>query len=109
LQGVPLTCLNDAQQAGVMPILELYAGTMRDDIAAAAVAKVREIGLDKLHFAWAGSPEPGRPHYFRVHGPPALIEYDNTQDGANLVHSVWIDPQSVFGRDLLKVHYLGAH
>jgi hypothetical protein len=44
-----------------------------------------------------------------VHGPTALIEYDNTQDGANHVHSVWIDPQSLFGRDLLKTHYKGAH
>jgi hypothetical protein len=44
-----------------------------------------------------------------VHGATALIEYDNTQDGANHVHSVWIDPASLFGRDLLKTHYKGAH
>ena len=62
-----------------------------------------------MHFAWAGSPAPGSPHYFRIHGPAALVEYDNTQNGANHVHSVWIDPQGVFGRDLLKAHYQGAH
>ncbi len=92
-----------------MRILELYAGTMRDEIAAPTLAKVREAGIDALHFAWAGSLARGRPHYFRVHGPTALVEYDNTQDGANHVHSVWIDPQSLFGRDLLKTHYQGAH
>jgi hypothetical protein len=108
-QGVPLARLNEAQRGGVMRIVELYAGTMREEVAAAAVAKVREAGLETLHFAWAGSPAPGRPHYFRVHGPTALIEYDNTQNGANHVHSVWIDPQSLFGRDLLKAHYQGAH
>jgi hypothetical protein len=108
-EGVPLARLNEAQRGGILRILELYAGTMREEIAAPALAKVREAGLEALHFAWAGSLARGRPHYFRVHGPTALIEYDNTQDGANHVHSVWIDPQALFGRDLLKAHYKGAH
>ena len=108
-EGIPLARLNEAQRAGIMRILELYAGTLRDEIAAPALAKVREAGVEALHFAWAGSLARGRPHYFRVHGPTALLEYDNTQDGANHVHSVWIDPQSLFGRDLLKTHYQGAH
>lgn len=108
-EGVPLSRLNDAQRMGVVRILELYAETMREDVATAALARVREMGLEKLHFAWAGSLAPGRPHYFRIHGPAALVEYDNTQNGANHVHSVWIDPQGMFGRDLLKEHYQGAH
>ena len=108
-EGVPLSNLNDAQRMGVMRILELYAGTMREEVAAAALTRVREGGFDKLYFAWAGSLAPGHPHYFRIHGPTALVEYDNTQNGANHVHSVWIDPQGMFGRDLLKAHYQGAH
>jgi hypothetical protein len=108
-EGIPLARLNEAQRSGVMRILELYAGTMRQEIAQPALARVREAGLEALHFAWAGSLARGRPHYFRVHGPAALIEYDNTQDGANHVHSVWIDPQTLFGRDLLRAHYRGAH
>jgi hypothetical protein len=108
-EGVPLARLNDAQRTGVMRIFELYAGTLREEVAAVSLAKVREAGLDTLHFAWAGSLAPGRPHYFRMHGPAALLEYDNTQNGANHVHSVWIEPDSVFGRDLLKAHYQGAH
>ena len=108
-EGIPLARLNEAQRSGIMRILELYAGTMREEIAAPVLAKVHEAGIDALHFAWAGSLARGRPHYFRVHGPTALVEYDNTQDSANHVHSVWIDPQSLFGRDLLKTHYQGAH
>jgi hypothetical protein len=108
-EGVPLARLNEAQRGGVMRILELYAGTMRAEIARPALAKVREAGVDAMHFAWAGNLARGRPHYFRVHGPAALIEYDNTQDGANHVHSVWIDPRNLFGRDLLRTHYRSAH
>jgi hypothetical protein len=108
-EGVPLARLNEAQRTGVMRIVELYAGTMREELAAASLARIREAGIDGVHFAWAGSPAPGRPHYFRVHGPQVLVEYDNTQGGANHVHSVWIDPHTLFGRDLLRAHYQGAH
>jgi hypothetical protein len=108
-EGVPLARLSEAQRGGVMRILELYAGTMRAEVAAPAMAKVREAGVETFHFAWAGSLARGAPHYFRVHGPTALVEYDNTQDGANHVHSVWVDPKDLFGRDLLERHYRGAH
>ena len=108
-EGIALAHLSERQRDGVMRILELYAGTMREEIAAAALSRLRQAGVERLHFAWAGSLARGRPHYFRVHGPTVLVEYDNTQDGANHVHSVWIDPDAVFGRDLLQAHYQGAH
>jgi Protein of unknown function (DUF3500) len=108
-EGAPLSRLNAAQQAGVMHILQLYADTLRAEVAAVAMARIKEAGIDSLHFAWAGSLEPGTPHYFRIHGPSALLEYDNTQNGANHAHSLWIDPQGLFGRDLLKAHYRDAH
>jgi Protein of unknown function (DUF3500) len=108
-EGAPLSRLNAAQQAGVMTILQLYADTLRPEISAAAMARIKEAGVDSLHFAWAGSLAPGAPHYFRIHGPSALMEYDNTQNGANHAHSLWIDPQGLFGRDLLKAHYRDAH
>ena len=34
-----------------------------------------------------------------------LAEYDNTQRGANHVHTVWRDPRADFGRDVLAAHY----
>jgi hypothetical protein len=108
-EGIAVSQLSEPQRDGVLRILELYAGTLREEIARPALARLRQAGLERLHFAWAGSPERGRPHYFRVHGPTVLVEYDNTQNGANHVHSLWIDPDSVFGRDLLRAHYQGAH
>ena len=38
-----------------------------------------------------------------------LIEYDNTQNGANHVHAVYRDFTEDFGEDLLKKHYEEAH
>ena len=95
-----------------MRIIEEFIGTMRP--AEAERARIREAGIEHIHFAWAGSLEPRQPHYYRLHGPTLLIEYDNTQNEANHIHSVWHDPGRDFGADLLRRHYehlphAGAH
>jgi hypothetical protein len=55
-----------------------------------------------------GGIEPGQGHYYRIQGGDFLVEYDNTQDGANHIHSVWRDKRGEWGRDLLAEHYRGA-
>ena len=93
-----------------MRLLETYARNMRADLAEAELQKIREGGLERVHFAWAGPLDPTRPHYYRLHGPTVLIEYDNTQNDANHIHSVWHDPRNDFGADLLRAHYqMGSH
>ena len=63
-------------------------------------------GVEELHFAWAGGTTIEQPHYFRIQGPVTLIEFDNAEDNANHVHSVWRDPSNDFGADLLMQHLL---
>ena len=92
-----------------MALIETYVRNARPDVAQTELDKLTAAGIDTLHFAWAGSQTPGRPHYYRVHGPTFLIEYDNTQNGANHVHSVWHNPSNSFGQDLLRAHYESAH
>jgi hypothetical protein len=67
--------------------------------------RIRKAGDDQIHFAWAGGLEVGQPHYYRIQGPAFLMEYDNTQNNANHVHTVWRDLQNDFGGDLLREHY----
>ncbi|WP_202919315.1 DUF3500 domain-containing protein [Saccharothrix deserti] len=64
-----------------------------------------ESNLDVVHFGWAGDVAPGEPHYYRLTAPRLLIEYDNTQRGANHAHSVWRDPSGDFGIDPLASHH----
>ena len=70
---------------------------------------MRQANPSLIHFAWAGPIEPGKADYYRLHGPTLLIEYDNSQNDANHVHSVWHDPVRDFGLDALKAHYDHGH
>ena len=64
---------------------------------------------DEIRFAWAGETAPGGPHYYRLQGPRFLVELDNTQDGANHIHTVWRDPDGDFGDDVLADHHRVHH
>ena len=74
------------------------------DIAADRLARLKKAGVEKIGFAWAGETERGKKHYYRVQGPTFLVEYDNTQNDGNHIHSVWRDFDGDFGRDLLREH-----
>ena len=93
-----------AQRALLMKVVEAYTGAMADDIAADRMARLKKAGLEKIAFAWAGEAERGKKHYYRIQGPTFLIEYDNTQNNGNHIHSVWRDFTNDFGRDLLREH-----
>ncbi len=69
-----------------------------------SMAKIKAAGMDKIRFAWMGEVEKGKKHYYSVQGPTFLIEYDNTQNNGNHIHSVWRDFNGDFGRDLLREH-----
>ena len=64
-------------------------------------------GPDPTTFAWAGSLERGAGHYYAVRAPTFLLEYDNVQDDANHVHTVWRDLRGDWGADLLAAHHAG--
>jgi hypothetical protein len=102
--GVAYSQLNDDQKQQVANLVREYADRMRGELAAADLERIKASGWDKVQFAWAGGLELGQPHYYRVQGPTFLIEYDNTQNNANHVHSVWRDLTSDFGEDLLGKH-----
>ncbi|HKT79644.1 MAG TPA: DUF3500 domain-containing protein [Vicinamibacterales bacterium] len=88
----------------LMKLITAYSSAMTDDVANDRMEKIRKAGIDKVAFVWAGDAERGKRHYYRVQGPTFLIEYDNTQNDANHIHSVWRDFDGDFGRDLLREH-----
>ncbi|HEX8913780.1 MAG TPA: DUF3500 domain-containing protein, partial [Humisphaera sp.] len=103
--GVPASELTPEQRDVLLTLIEAYARWHRPELADQELRKIHVAGFDKVCFAWAGGTDVGQGHYFRVHGPTFLIEYDNTQNNANHVHTVWRDPANDFGEDILKKHY----
>ena len=77
--------------------------------SAVAGAQIERAGWDKVSFAWAGGIEKGQGHYYRLQGPTFVLEYDNTQNNANHIHTVWRDFLNDFGEDALKKHYQSGH
>lgn len=109
-EGLSVGRLNEARRDGVIALVRAYADRLRPDLAERELVRLGEAGLDGLTFAWAGSTEPGAPHYYRLAGPTLIIEYDNTQDDANHIHTVWHDPTGRdFGDDPLRRHYDHGH
>jgi hypothetical protein len=103
-EGILYSALQPAQQALLRKVIEAYTSVMEADVAAERMKVATGAGLDKLRFAWAGSTEKGQKHYYRIQGPTFLIEFDNTQNDGNHVHSVWRDFNGDFGRDILREH-----
>jgi hypothetical protein len=102
--GLPAAQMTPNQRTLLMQIIEVYTSLMSSETAADRMTKIRAAGTDTIAFAWAGETEKGKKHYYRVQGPTFLIEYDNTQNDGNHVHSVWRDFNGDFGRDLLREH-----
>ena len=107
-EGLKASAMTPAQRDLLMRLIDAYAGLMATDLAAERLAKIKAAGLDQVAFAWAGPLDRGARHYYRVQGPTFLIEYDNTQNDGNHVHSIWRDFNGDFGRDLLREHLRAA-
>ena len=106
-KGVPGSELDGERRELLRALLGSYLDRVPEGVR--AMPRHDDAALDCVHFAWAGPTEPGEPHYYRLQGPSLLIEWDNTQNDANHAHSVWRDPTSDFGLDVLARHRAAHH
>lgn len=93
------------QQQVLEALVRRYLERAPSAVSDRAWADALDAGLDGLTFGWAGGFTPADGHYYSVTGPSLLLEYDNTQDDVNHVHSVWRDLRHDWGGDLLRQHY----
>jgi len=103
-RGLAYARLSQEQQGLLLSLIQEYASTQPLAVAQARLARVKA-DLPGVKFAWMGGLEKGQGHYYRIQGATFLIEYDNTQNGANHIHSVWRDFKGDWGKDLLAEHY----
>ena len=111
-EGIYYAALSDEQKALFLRLVKLYVYRYTKLFAEKMLKEIQQAGLDNLSFSWAGytgAPAIGHPQYYRIHGPTLIVEYDNTQNNANHVHTVVRDLNNDFGGDLLLEHYKASH
>lgn len=107
--GIAYHEMTTEQQQLLVHLIAEYLSTMPTELAATRMGLIEEEGMSNVHFGWAGALKLGKAHYYRIQGATFLIEFDNTQNNANHVHTVWRDFKGDFGRDLLREHYEHGH
>lgn len=110
-RGILFSELDASQKKVFLQLLSIYIHRYTPVFAAEMMHEIEEAGLNNLRFAWAGDKESGvgHPIYYRIQGPTIIIEYDNTQNNANHIHTVIRDLTKDFGGDELLEHYKQSH
>ena len=98
--GLPVSQMSDDQKKLMQQLLTEYLQNVPEDVGEKRRAEINDAGIDKIVFAWWGGKELNERHYYRVQGPTFIIEYNNTQNNANHVHSMWRRTAGDFGISL---------
>ncbi|QGY42188.1 DUF3500 domain-containing protein [Maribellus comscasis] len=107
--GIKLKELKRTNQELLLNLINEYLAILPEELAEKRMQKIQSEELGEIRFGWAGGTQAGKPHYYRVQGKTFLIEFDNTQNNANHIHSVWRDFDGDFGRNLIREHYQHSH
>ena len=89
--------MNADQRAMLRALIESYAMDMPLEVAKAWLDEIASAGSENVKFTWAGPADRSQGHAYRIQGPTFLIEFNNTQNNANHVHSVWRNMLGDFG------------
>ena len=101
--------MNGAQQELLLALITEYVNQVRTEVAREKLDAIRREGVDNFRLVWAGGTDRSRDHYYRIHGGNFIVEFDNIQNGANHIHSVWRDVENDFAQDVLRDHRLMYH
>ncbi|GAC1570484.1 MAG: hypothetical protein NVS3B8_17760 [Chitinophagaceae bacterium] len=109
--GIRYLEMTGIQQQQFLQLINVYVHRYTKLFADDMLKEIHRAGLNSLWFTWAGATKNaiGKGHYYRIQGPTIIIEYDNTQNNANHIHTVVRDLQHDFGGDLLLEHYRAGH
>ncbi|GIW86273.1 MAG: hypothetical protein KatS3mg108_0597 [Isosphaeraceae bacterium] len=99
--GLPVTEMKPGQRRLLESLIDAYAGDMPPEVASAWRADVERSG-DEIRFAWFGPADRTQPHAYLIQGQTFLIEFNNTQNNANHIHSSYRSRVGDFGRPLVQ-------
>jgi hypothetical protein len=107
--GITAAQLSPAQRDALFALTKIYLDRWRPELSESAWKEMIAAGPESLTFAWAGGFERGQANYYRIQSPTHLIEFDNTQNQANHIHTAVRGFKGDFGHDALADHYAKEH
>jgi hypothetical protein len=109
--GISVAEFNEVQKAYLKFTIQEYVHNFEHEKAHEILDKMKKSGFKNIYFAWIGSLENNKPHYYMIHSPEFLIEYDNVgfQNDGNHIHAIFRETGNDFGEDILKQHYIESH
>ncbi len=112
-EGLAMKDMTSAQQEIFKKLIGEYLNRYHVTLKNQQMKQLNDAGMGNIYFAWMGDTSlkmgKGTGHYYRIHGPTILIEFDNTQNDGNHIHTVVRDLTDDFAEDLLKMHYEKSH
>lgn len=106
-QGIKGSALTDPQKQQLKYLILEYLTNFERERSGYYMDKLMKGGVDNIYFGWIGGKQRETNHYYVIHGPDFLIEYDNAgwiYEGDH-IHTIFRDKRDDFGEDLLKTHY----
>lgn len=106
--GIAAKEFDETQMTLFKLLIQEYTHNFEHGKAHQLMEKIFKSGIEKVYFAWVGSLDNNKPHYYIINGPDFLIEYDNVgfQNDGNHIHAILREKGNDFGEDILKQHYL---
>ncbi|MEC7837446.1 MAG: DUF3500 domain-containing protein [Chloroflexota bacterium] len=109
VKGLNFSKFTNNQRDDLIDLIKVYVSRFTEDYAKNYLKQIITQGFDNTIFAWAGSTDISEGHYYFIKHDKFLIEYDNTQNNANHIHSVLRDFDGDYGEDILSNHYKSSH
>ena len=105
--GIAAAQFNETQLTLFKLLIQEYTHNFEHHKAHQLFDKIMKSGIEKVYFAWVGSLDNNKSHYYIINGPDFLIEYDNVgfQNDGNHIHAILREKGNDFGDDILHQHY----
>lgn len=109
VKGLNFDLMTSSQKDNLIDLIKIYTSRFSEEYAKTYNKEMISHGFENTTFAWAGSTKISEGHYYFIKHDKFLIEYDNTQNDANHIHSVLRDFDGDYGSDILSNHYKSSH
>jgi hypothetical protein len=87
-EGIAVTKLDADQKQTLTRLLHAYASNFVDPVRAELLEQFSR-DPESIHFAWYGSTDQTKPHAFRVQSSAFLIDFNDTQNETNHIHTFY--------------------